>query len=440
MKLTTGVLGEDPGDGVLRGRVGARRWLFQWLWIFVLMLIHFIVMLVLLLQLKVIALAIVFGTTILIAMSMSSCRTPWMWLGVDQTPPVIFDLKNDTLEVGSWASTGQMLRKRVAADTLQDLRVYWAPAASAQDLEAAVNFAAPLASLATVAESLPRQSDAFRECCRFGRRLCCATPNFHREIPVVFLGAAVKGQTRIVRLSRNVSRESDINGLMDLARTARQRLGLQDELPPTVLGATSKATAANKDVVAAPSALKAARQGDEEEPPEKLRVPPRFQDEDCVESDFEYEDDSSDGEDAKKSPQPSPPAAAVAKPAGDRSAPAGSDGGSVDSAAEALDSLIDQLPERNAEQKKPPPKAVQEAEEEPKPSAARTLSPPVLEPAAAAVAPVAPAAATVAPAAHAAVSVAAADEPVVVKLEKVENVDAQGVHRPRAKVKAKSRA
>lgn len=255
MQLLKGAFGEDPADGILRGRVGVRHWVMLSCFLAFLALIDVVVVLVCIFSLKLVALVIFITVTVLFLTSCSLCGNVWPWLGIDTTSPVIFDLMQGNLEV-QWSANGIFRRREWPVETVKDLRVYWAPF-DTEHIDMVAANAKPLKGVDAVQKKLPLFSDVG---CEFLYRLS-SSRRWSRALVVVYLGASVRGERNIIRLSRNVWSVKDVEELLDLARVAREQIGLQHDLPPTVLGNSSTAPGALKGKEQKPVETQSAHKG-----------------------------------------------------------------------------------------------------------------------------------------------------------------------------------
>eukprot|EP00931_Biecheleriopsis_adriatica_P063962 TRINITY_DN38841_c0_g1_i1.p1 TRINITY_DN38841_c0_g1~~TRINITY_DN38841_c0_g1_i1.p1 ORF type:complete len:312 (-),score=74.32 TRINITY_DN38841_c0_g1_i1:23-958(-) len=237
MQPSRGIFGATPEDGVLRGRIGAKRWIIQTSIVFTFALASGVVILILILNNSLVPLLVLASLSVLLCSSLKVCIHPWAWLGVDNHLPVFFDLQQSGLEVGTW-NYFLLQRRYWPRSALRDLRVF----KEAVDCSAASgrnsSDAAPLQSSEKVHNELPHCGDAAKECFSASWRSCCTGS---RAAPVsgVFLGARVDTarSTEVVRLSRNVWSLSGVEALLALAREARQLVGLPEEIPKDPLPA-----------------------------------------------------------------------------------------------------------------------------------------------------------------------------------------------------------
>lgn len=249
-QLTKGAFGEYPADGVLRGRVGVRRWVQQSGLLLFLIVVDIVVLIGCTVDLQLAALIVFVILSIFLWISCKIRGYAWAWLGIDVTLPVIFDVKADGLDV-QWMSRGFFRRREYASTELQDVRVYFVPMVDTEDMHG--EQAKPVPAVGVVRQKLPDLRDvavAFWQA-----PFSCLTPQLlTKELAVIFLGASVRGERNIVRLSRNIWTFRELEELMQLAHAAREQVGLHHGLPtPTALGKPSS------DVIVAPGALKGAR-------------------------------------------------------------------------------------------------------------------------------------------------------------------------------------
>lgn len=223
MEPSRGLYG-DFEDGILRGRVGVRRWLVQSVLCFVLaigvctMVVTFLLSEALLL----------FVVTLLVSgflfASLKFCLHPWAWLGLDRHVPILFDLRSSGLEVGTWDYCF-LRRRNIPASRLKDLRVYKEVVDSSERISDAV----PISSIDKVQGELPSSCDATKACVGTCWRSCCM-PGSGMPVAGVFLGAKVEGDLSRgpVRLTRDVWTSKEVSRLLLMAQRGRELLGLPE--------------------------------------------------------------------------------------------------------------------------------------------------------------------------------------------------------------------
>lgn len=236
MQPSRGVISPDPDDGVLRGRVGARRWLCQVSLIAALTLVSCVIVLVLFFE-RVLILFIFLITLVggLLA-SMRFCSQSWAWLGVDLDLPVIFDLNAQALEVRSWKNN-VLKKRRWSLAAVQDLRVYRSNYSSEDGDDCAA--CRPLQNPKDLVKELPRRKDAVVECGNACLGSCMSSLRSDPAVSCAFLAAKVEGEDVPVRLSRSVWTLREAEALCALGRAARRKAGMPEGEPAAVLGATS---------------------------------------------------------------------------------------------------------------------------------------------------------------------------------------------------------
>uniref|UniRef100_A0A7S4V4F4 Uncharacterized protein n=1 Tax=Alexandrium monilatum TaxID=311494 RepID=A0A7S4V4F4_9DINO len=231
MQPTLGVLRTAPEDGVLRGRVGAKRWVCQ---LCIQLLLGFILLVIVIVAFAEVNLVLILVFLILGCLVIAALRTwfyPLAWLGMDQTPPVVFDLGSEKLEVLNLRHP----RRLLALTLLQDVRVYRAEAEFSADTDVCYANARPLheAQVRSLDSELPRMGDVVRECGR-SLLLCCLASRPPPGVSCALLAAKIKtsrGEEEIIQLSRCAWHLRDVESLCELAREVRSRVGLQETLP-----------------------------------------------------------------------------------------------------------------------------------------------------------------------------------------------------------------
>lgn len=230
MEPSRGLFG-DIEDGILRGRVGARRWLLQ-TFVVLLLAIGICTMVVVFLLSESLLL---FVLTLLVSgvffASLKFCLQPWAWLGLDNHMPILFDLRSSGLEVGTWDYCF-LRRSKIPAASLKDLRVYKEHVDSEPghgDRQAAPAPAAiPISSSDKVSRELPSCCDASKACVGTCWRSCCASSSS----PLVagcFLAANVEGERPgLLRLTRDVWTLREVEQLLLMATRGRELLGLPE--------------------------------------------------------------------------------------------------------------------------------------------------------------------------------------------------------------------
>mmetsp|Transcript_6808 Transcript_6808/g.18853 ORF Transcript_6808/g.18853 Transcript_6808/m.18853 type:complete len:278 (-) Transcript_6808:46-879(-) len=249
MQPALGILRAAPDDGVLRGRVGAKRWLGLFCGLSVFGCIIFGVCVASFAERRLVQLIVFLVIGCLVVASFRICFHPCAWMGLDLNLPVVFDLSSDGLEVGVWRQL-EYKRHEWQLSDLRDLRVYHAAADLSADGGASLEDARPLRDAATLASQLPRPRDVLRECGQTFLQLCSAVRPA-TGVACAFVAAKVVGHEEPVQLSRCAWLLSDVEEAFKLARAARQRAGLPEAFPaqdePTVLGAVVEGAIAAGD-------------------------------------------------------------------------------------------------------------------------------------------------------------------------------------------------
>jgi len=235
MRPFDGVLG-SLDDGVLRGRVGAQRWLLQAAVVATLAIACLVMTCVFLFGGALAALITMLLVSMMIFGSMRVCMHSWAWTGVDYHVPVIFDLQRDGLEVGEWRANRFEQRRWPIAE-LRDLRIYKDPVDCSTGSTEVTAYAMPMMA-SDKADDMPTCSDAVKECFGSCWRSCMSDRHFS-AVSGVFMGAKVQSGklSQVVRLSRNVWTLREVDALMDLARRARELVGFPEEIPASLVGA-----------------------------------------------------------------------------------------------------------------------------------------------------------------------------------------------------------
>ncbi|CAJ1362960.1 unnamed protein product [Effrenium voratum] len=224
MRPCAGLCGELD-DGILRGRVGAGRWLLQAGLVSALATAFCVTVIILLLSESLVFFIVTLFLAGLLFASLKFCLRPWAWLGVDSHLPILFDLQSSGLEVGTWDHC--FLRRRLwPAARLKDLCVYKECVDSS---ETKASDPVPISSSEKVSAELPNCCDATKACFGSCWRSCCVSSSA-TLVSGVFLGA--KLEKDVVRLSRNVWTKREVEELLVLAQRGRNLLGLNQVAPP----------------------------------------------------------------------------------------------------------------------------------------------------------------------------------------------------------------
>lgn len=241
MRPFKGLLAAGPLDGVLRGRLGVLRWVCQVTVVAAIGLAVLVVTLVLLAKQSLTEFIIVLAVAGVLALSLRACHHLWAWAGMDWTVPILFDLREDGLEAGSWNFCFLETRRWPLAD-LQDLRVYTASADYADSKDADIT---PLQDPAQLKNDLPGIRDVAKEFVNIFWSMCMSR-RFQPTVACAFLGAEIKNEEWPVRLSRDVWSAWEVKVLWVLAQACRRKAGLPEALPSAAVapGGASKPTAA----------------------------------------------------------------------------------------------------------------------------------------------------------------------------------------------------
>lgn len=232
MEPSRGLFG-DIEDGILRGRVGARRWLLQTFVVLLLAIGISTMVVVFLLSESLLLFVLTLLVSGFLFASLKFCLQPWAWLGLDNHMPILFDLGSSGLEVGTWDYCF-LRRSKIPAARLKDLRVYKEhvdsePNSGGRSGLCRRSEAVPISSSDKVSMELPSCCDASKACVGTCWRSCCASSS-SPLVAGVFLGAKVEGELGggPVRLTRDVWTLREAEQLLLMAQRGRELLGLPE--------------------------------------------------------------------------------------------------------------------------------------------------------------------------------------------------------------------
>lgn len=223
MRPLWGAVGPGPKDGMLRGRLGMRRWLRQCGLSVVLLLVGAGIFLGCFFGESLVGVIVVSVLATLGLVLLRLWQRPLSWIGWRPVPPPIFDLRADgSLEVGTWGSC-MLVRTEWTRDEITDLRIFRIPALGSGGGQPT---AIDEENAARMEPDLPRPRDALREMANLCAACGGGAPLQQRPLAVAFLGASIRGQVTITRLSADASTPRALDELLALARAARHHLGL----------------------------------------------------------------------------------------------------------------------------------------------------------------------------------------------------------------------
>jgi len=232
-------------DSIVRGRVGARRWLFQVSGLLLLGLISVATLLSLFLQRRLVSFIAALVSCGLLALALRVFMQPCAWLGFDWNPPVLFNAGAGRLEVSAWDKCSFKTRL-VSASTLQDLQVFRVSAACANNprfCELTV-----LQEAAELEKELPHARDAAREL-RLALKQLFAATRPPTTVAGGLLAAKLQGEEELpLLLSRCTWSRTGVDELCTLATAARRQLGMPEKaaLLPAGLGVPAQSLEAEE--------------------------------------------------------------------------------------------------------------------------------------------------------------------------------------------------